>query len=129
MSDMHIPDVARMYGTLDMAKKKLDKIISEYKALIRSGDVSDSELKEMFYRAGIDERIKASLAELSIILDDAYKLIDEIKSSSSKRGRKFRHFQLMLEQTMAKIHRVCGEKLQKYGLWTENQGLWTDIPE
>jgi hypothetical protein len=127
--DIHIPDVAGMYGRLDMAKQKLNKIIANYRELIRSKAAPDSELKDMFYGAGVDEEIKAGLAELSICLDDAQNLINVIRSGNAKRGRKFQHFQRMLEQDIAKVHKVYGKLLEKYSLWTESGGLWTDISD
>jgi len=84
----------------------------------------------MFYKSGIDDQIKAILTELSIYSVEAQNLVDEINSSSAKRGRKFRHWQRMIEEINAKILKVYGKMLREHGLRTDDQGgLWEDISD
>jgi hypothetical protein len=128
-SDIHIPDAARMFAKLDKTKKDLAQIISEIRNTMRDENISESELKERFIRAEGDEKAKKLLIDMSIAQADARNLIDQINSSQIKRGRKFRHFQLMLEQTMAKVQKDYGKHLQKHGLSTDSGELWSDIDE
>jgi len=114
MSDIHIPDVARMYAKLIVAKNKLDKIISEFRQIGRSENISASEVKEMFYGAGVDEEVKAILVELSILLGDAQNLINQSNSIQVKRGRKFNFMARTFENT------AYGQKTKGYGQTSQN---------
>ena len=94
---IHIPEVARMYAKLALSKKKLDDVYREFRKLTMTSDMTDAQLKAMFYKNGLDANLKASIVELSFVLTEAQNLIDLINTSSNKRVRKLRHWQLMLE--------------------------------
>jgi hypothetical protein len=120
---VHIPDVARAYSNLYIVKGRLDRAISEIKKTIIENDMPRDVAHEIFFQTLTDQKIQALLMELSIIIADATNLISEINNSNAKRGRKFRHWERMLVEMMAKINKVYGNHLKKYGVG------WTDVPE
>jgi hypothetical protein len=122
MVDIHIPDVARTLGTVGQAKNQLDNIVREFRKFIRSENLSESDARQIWLD-NFEDQFKTTLQKISIELDDADRLIEEIHASSVKRGRKFRHFQLMLEQTVMKTRKVYEKQLQEYGVG------WTDVAD
>jgi hypothetical protein len=106
MPDIHIPDVERMFATLILARHKLDQSVKEFRKLIKSEKMSRAEAYQFYSDNNFEDQINAFIQHLSIILSDADALIEDIAASQIKRGKKFRHFQLMLEQTTVKIRKV-----------------------
>jgi hypothetical protein len=112
-----------MLARLTVARNKLDQTIKEFRKLVKSEKMSRAEAYQIFSDNNFEDQIKTIIQHLSIALTDADKLIEDIAASQVKRGRKFRHFQLMLDQTSAKIRKVYGKQLQDHGI------SWSDVPE
>jgi hypothetical protein len=99
MADIHIPDVARMLGKAEQDRSQLDNIIKEFRKFIRAENLAEPEARQIWHD-NFDTQFKAKIQQTSLLFDEVDRLIEEINASSAKRGRKFRHFQLMLEQTV-----------------------------
>jgi hypothetical protein len=120
---IHIPDVERAYGNMLTVKQRLDRAISEIKKTIIENNMPRDVAHDVFFQTQTDQKIQALMMELSIIVNDATNILTEIPASRAKRGRKFRHWERMLVELMAKVDKVYGNQLRKYGVG------WADVPE
>jgi hypothetical protein len=120
---VHIPDVVRAYSNLYIVTGQLGKAIAEIRKAIIENEMPSDVAHEVFFQTQADQAIQGRLMELSIYMEDASRLRDEINASSAKRGRKFRHWERMLIEKMAKADKDYGKHLKKYG------HSWTDVPE
>jgi hypothetical protein len=120
---VHIPDVARMYGLLYESKVKLDRAIAELRKTIIENDMPRDIAHELFYETQTDAVIQGLISKLSLHIEDANNLKAELEASNAKRGRKFKHFQKMLDELLVKTHKIYGKHLEKYGI------VMQDVPE
>ena len=104
-------------------KQRLDRAISEIKKTIIENNMPRDVAHDVFFQTQTDQKIQALMMELSIIVNDATNILTEIRASRAKRGRKFRHWERMLVELMAKVDKVYGNQLRKYGVG------WADVPE
>jgi hypothetical protein len=119
---IHIPDVIRAYSNLYIVTGQLRKAIAEIRKAIIENDMPRDVAHEVFFQTQTDQAIQARLMELSLYMEDASKLRDEINASSAMHGKVFRHWEMLIEK-MAKADRDYGKYLKKYG------HSWTDVPE
>jgi hypothetical protein len=120
---IHIPDVERAYGNMLIVKQRLDRAISEIKKTIIENNMPRDVAHEVFFQTQTDQKIQALMIELSAVIDNAANILSEINASNAKRGRKFRHWERTLIEFMAKVDKVYGNQLKKYGVG------WADVPE
>jgi hypothetical protein len=120
---IHIPDVIRAYSNLYIVTGQLRRAIAEIRKTIIENNMPRDVAHEVFFQTQTDQAIQGRLMELSIYIEDATKLLEEINFSSVKRGRKFIHWERMLTEKMAKADKDYGKYLKKYG------HSWTDVPE